>query len=267
MIFTNTAATIVSGAVAERLNLPCYFVYGTLLSGNRRFLWILIDGNQTMCVCQQDLPTRLLVAGAGTTADGSKRWDFAISAAPDWSTCSPGPALLLRPSLSARGPAVSIRRGKEKKLNRLTASTSPAILYRFYNFFFFSCFHYVIFYFLYFAVCRTGGSASHFRLLGFQRGLAVVAEQTGRRDRHHLRNAQHFAGRQRRRPHCPLPQPLSAILGELLELFDDGQRICGRDGGYLRRMRRSGSVGRCRDRMHRRNRFRHRPFSARETGR
>lgn len=33
MIFTNTAATIVSGAVAERLNLPCYFVYGTLLSG------------------------------------------------------------------------------------------------------------------------------------------------------------------------------------------------------------------------------------------
>ena len=129
------------------------------------------------------------------------------------------------------------------------------------------CFHYVIFYFLYFAVCRTGGSASHFRFPGFQRGLAVVAEQTGRRDRHHLRNAQHFAGRQRRRPHCPLPQPLSAILGELLELFDDGQRICGRDGGYLRRMRRSSSVGRCRDRMHRRNRFRHRPFSARETGR
>ena len=100
------------------------------------FLWILIDGNQTMCVCPQDLPTRLLVAGAGTTADGSKRWDFAISAAPDWSTCSPGPALLSRPSLSGRGPAVSIRRGKEKKLNRLTASTSPAILYRFYNFFF-----------------------------------------------------------------------------------------------------------------------------------
>ncbi|XP_046454360.1 putative ammonium transporter 1 [Daphnia pulex] len=33
MIFTNTAATIVSGAVAERLNLPCYFVYGFLLSG------------------------------------------------------------------------------------------------------------------------------------------------------------------------------------------------------------------------------------------
>lgn len=33
LIFTNTAATIVSGAVAERLNLPCYFIYGILLSG------------------------------------------------------------------------------------------------------------------------------------------------------------------------------------------------------------------------------------------
>jgi Amt family ammonium transporter len=41
MIFTNTAATIVSGAVAERLNLPCYFVYGFLLSGG----WLLL----TMC--------------------------------------------------------------------------------------------------------------------------------------------------------------------------------------------------------------------------
>jgi Amt family ammonium transporter len=38
MIFTNTAATIVSGAVAERLNLPCYFVYGFLLSGG----WLLL---------------------------------------------------------------------------------------------------------------------------------------------------------------------------------------------------------------------------------
>lgn len=33
LIFANTASTIVSGAVAERLNLPCYFIYGFLLTG------------------------------------------------------------------------------------------------------------------------------------------------------------------------------------------------------------------------------------------
>ena len=36
MVFANTASTIVTGAVAERLNLPCYFTYGTLLSGMYR---------------------------------------------------------------------------------------------------------------------------------------------------------------------------------------------------------------------------------------
>ena len=33
LIFANTASTIVTGSVAERFNLPCYFLYGVLLTG------------------------------------------------------------------------------------------------------------------------------------------------------------------------------------------------------------------------------------------
>lgn len=42
-------------------------------------------------------------------------------------------------------------------------------------------------------VCRTGSSATHFRFPRFQRGIATVFEQTGRRDRRDLRGFQHVA--------------------------------------------------------------------------
>jgi ammonia channel protein AmtB len=34
MIFANTASTFVGGGMAERMNLPCYFTYGILQTGN-----------------------------------------------------------------------------------------------------------------------------------------------------------------------------------------------------------------------------------------
>ncbi len=86
------------------------------------------------------------------------------------------------------------------------------------------------------AVCRFGSFAAHFRLPGIQCGFPVIPEQTWRRHYHHLRHFQHAARRQRWRAHRPLSQPLFAILGKLLELFDDGQRCCRWNGGHLRRL-------------------------------
>jgi ammonia channel protein AmtB len=51
LIFSNTASTIVSGAVAERLNFPCYFIYAILLTGGTSALGRIFGDNQDERLC------------------------------------------------------------------------------------------------------------------------------------------------------------------------------------------------------------------------